>query len=173
MMRQFETSTVCGDGVPGFPAEACDDGNTAAGDGCSPTCTVEDECQNGVDDDGDGLVDFPSDTGCTSATDFLETQATLPCDDGIDNDGDGLTDFPDDPACQTGLSPKENPKCDDGIDNDGDGGTDWDGAGTGVPDAQCARPWRDRETAGTCGLGAEIVLLLGAVTSLRRRNRAR
>jgi cysteine-rich repeat protein len=31
---------VCGDGVVGG-GEECDDGGTAAGDGCSPTCTVE------------------------------------------------------------------------------------------------------------------------------------
>lgn len=33
--------TVCGDGVLGPFAEACDDGNLAPLDGCSPTCTVE------------------------------------------------------------------------------------------------------------------------------------
>ena len=32
---------VCGNGVRTAGAEACDDGNTAAGDGCSATCTVE------------------------------------------------------------------------------------------------------------------------------------
>jgi len=31
---------VCGDGAP-EGAEACDDGNAAAGDGCTPTCTLE------------------------------------------------------------------------------------------------------------------------------------
>jgi fibro-slime domain-containing protein len=31
---------VCGDGLK-FPGEACDDGNVRAGDGCSPTCTIE------------------------------------------------------------------------------------------------------------------------------------
>jgi len=41
MMRQFETTTVCGDGARGIPAEECDDGNTLAGDGCSGTCTAE------------------------------------------------------------------------------------------------------------------------------------
>ena len=32
-------------------------------------------CGNGVDDDGDGLVDFPDDPGCISATDQDETDA--------------------------------------------------------------------------------------------------
>jgi len=169
MMRQYETSTVCGDGVPGLPAEECDDGNGAAGDGCSPTCAIEDECSNGVDDDGDGLADFPNDPGCSSATDFLEVSAALPCDDGVDNDGDGFVDFPRDPACQTGLSPKENPRCDDGIDNDGDGKADWDGAGLGSPDLQCTVAWRDFEQASSCGIGAELLLLLPALRALRRR----
>ncbi len=88
MMRQFETSTSCGDGVPGLPAEECDDGNTVAGDGCSPTCTVEDECQNGIDDDGDGLIDFPADPGCVSPLD--PTEAGPP-----DADGDGVADSAD------------------------------------------------------------------------------
>jgi cysteine-rich repeat protein len=35
------TTVVCGDGAVISGSEACDDGNTAAGDGCSPTCTVE------------------------------------------------------------------------------------------------------------------------------------
>ncbi len=40
---QFNTSncTTCGNNVP-EPGEACEDGNTTAGDGCSPTCQVED-----------------------------------------------------------------------------------------------------------------------------------
>jgi cysteine-rich repeat protein len=41
MMRQFETTTVCGDGVRGLPVEECDDGNVIAGDGCSPACRLE------------------------------------------------------------------------------------------------------------------------------------
>ncbi len=44
------TLSICGNGaVEG--SEACDDGGTAAGDGCSATCTVE------GDSDGDGLLD--------------------------------------------------------------------------------------------------------------------
>jgi len=33
-------ATACGDGTSQWP-EQCDDGNTVAGDGCSPTCTLE------------------------------------------------------------------------------------------------------------------------------------
>jgi len=49
MMRQFETVTICGDGVLSAPQEQCDDGNTAAGDCCSATCQVE------PNPDGDAL----------------------------------------------------------------------------------------------------------------------
>jgi len=33
-------AAVCGDGLPD-PAEACDDGNSVSGDGCSPLCQLE------------------------------------------------------------------------------------------------------------------------------------
>ncbi|MEO7035418.1 MAG: DUF4215 domain-containing protein [Polyangiaceae bacterium] len=36
-----KTTTVCGDGAVYVGHEECDDGNTAAGDGCSPTCHWE------------------------------------------------------------------------------------------------------------------------------------
>jgi hypothetical protein len=46
-------------------------------------------CDNGIDDDGDGLTDFGGlDGGCTSPTDPDETEPGRPCDDGVDNDGD-------------------------------------------------------------------------------------
>jgi len=47
------------------------------------------ECDNGLDDDGDGLVDFGADPGCASAG-GIEAPA---CDDGLDNDLDGGTDW--------------------------------------------------------------------------------
>jgi YVTN family beta-propeller protein len=53
-------------------------------------------CSNGIDDDGDGLTDYPSDRGCASALAQREDPA---CDDGIDNDGDALVDHPADPEC--------------------------------------------------------------------------
>jgi cysteine-rich repeat protein len=43
MMRQFDVRAVCGDGALAAPIEACDDGNTQAGDGCSPSCKREPE----------------------------------------------------------------------------------------------------------------------------------
>ena len=60
-------------------------------------------CADGLDNDGDGLADYPADPGCASATDSDESNAPPPppaaCQDGRDNDGDGLVDFPSDPGC--------------------------------------------------------------------------
>lgn len=60
-------------------------------------------CSNGSDDDGDGIADYPSDPGCSSASDTDEYNAPPPpppppppaCNDGIDNDGDGGIDISD------------------------------------------------------------------------------
>jgi spore coat protein A len=52
MMRQFETTTTCGDGARGLPDEECDDGNLADGDGCSATCTLEAAADAGPTDSG-------------------------------------------------------------------------------------------------------------------------
>lgn len=65
-----------------------------AGGGTDP------QCSDGIDNDGDGLIDHPDDPGCDSTSDNDETDpVATQCSDGIDNDGDGLTDFPDDPGC--------------------------------------------------------------------------
>ncbi len=55
-------------------------------------------CSNGIDDDGDGRIDFGQDLKCRDADDPSED---LGCQDGYDNDGDGLVDFPEDPQCRT------------------------------------------------------------------------
>ncbi|RIL05000.1 MAG: hypothetical protein DCC71_12000 [Proteobacteria bacterium] len=153
-----------------------DDGHTIVGIGRNPSGVQRhwiahlDACWDGLDDDRDGLTDFPDDPGCSGNTDETERSDALPCDDGADNDGDGLADL-DDPACQTPTSPVENPKCDDDLDNDGDGGVDWDGgADAGTPDPECVgKPWRAREGANACGLGAELALALVLLATGRRR----
>jgi hypothetical protein len=79
---------------------------------CGPTyacisgvCTGNLACNNGLDDDGDGDVDFPEDPGCESAVDTDEVDdcpggASCPaCSNGIDDDGDGDTDYPADADC--------------------------------------------------------------------------
>jgi hypothetical protein len=138
------------------------------------TVTAERACSNGVDDDGDGLVD-DGDAGCYGADDPFETNAIVPCDDGFDSDGDGLIDWPDDPGCQTVISLMEDPACDDGADNDGDLFVDWDGGGVALPDPQCSgKPWRNSEAPPPpgCGLGFELVLLAPLLARTARRRRA-
>ncbi|MGQ0696770.1 MAG: hypothetical protein ACT4PZ_00875, partial [Panacagrimonas sp.] len=55
-------------------------------------------CSDTLDNDGDGLIDFPGDPGCSAAEDNDETDPPQ-CSDGKDNDGDGLIDFPADKGC--------------------------------------------------------------------------
>jgi hypothetical protein len=78
-------------------------------------------CNDGLDNDGDGLIDYPLDPGCQLLASEIEDPI---CDDGIDNDSDSLTDFPADKGCKSGHASIENPECNDGIDNDSDGLTD-------------------------------------------------
>jgi hypothetical protein len=47
-------------------------------------------CSDGLDNDGDGLVDYPDDPGCADASWELENPQ---CDDDLDNDGDGKIDW--------------------------------------------------------------------------------
>jgi hypothetical protein len=48
-------------------------------------------CNNGLDDDWDGLADT-ADPGCASTSDPAEKGAAA-CDNGLDDDGDGFVDF--------------------------------------------------------------------------------
>jgi probable HAF family extracellular repeat protein len=69
---------------------------------------VPEVCDDGVDNDGDDLIDCNDSADCsTDPTCSTPTEPEV-CDDNIDNDGDGLTDCLDrldcrqDPACKTG-----------------------------------------------------------------------
>jgi cysteine-rich repeat protein len=68
----------CGDGLLDPSEESCDDGNSAAGDGCSPTCSVE-----------TGFTCTPG--GCTTTCGDGLRAGTEDCDDGNLLDGDGCT----------------------------------------------------------------------------------
>ncbi|MCG8588006.1 MAG: hypothetical protein MJE66_01815, partial [Proteobacteria bacterium] len=97
-------------------------------------------CSDGLDNDGDGLVDFPEDPSCYGPESDDERTA---CSDGADNDGDGRTDFPADPGCFAAYSLVEETDCDDGVDNNGDGLVDAEDLGCFAPSArregaQCA-----------------------------------
>ncbi|CAN5556386.1 hypothetical protein BH20ACT2_BH20ACT2_21220 [soil metagenome] len=63
------------------------------------TCGAGDlpECSDGIDNDGDGFIDFPNDPECDSPDDDKEAAE---CVDTVDNDGDGLIDGPADPGCE-------------------------------------------------------------------------
>jgi Tol biopolymer transport system component len=88
------------------------------------------ECNDGVDNDQNGKIDFPADAGCKNAED--DSEASPPrrppaCSDGRDNDGDGLIDFPSDRGCYFFVDNDEEdpkPQCNDRADNDGDGKVD-------------------------------------------------
>ncbi|HTY19762.1 MAG TPA: myxococcus cysteine-rich repeat containing protein, partial [Myxococcota bacterium] len=135
---------TCGNGILEVD-EQCDDGNLVPGDGCSPACRTEHgQCDDGIDNDGDGKVDFGEDPGCLSASSPTESPA---CDDGIDNDGDGKIDWNGGP----GAEGTPDPDC---------VGRPWRNKET--PDT----------TAG-CGLGAELSLVFAALHMARRRRNRR
>jgi len=74
-----------------------DSGSLGAGESHSvaiATQVIKPGCDNGIDDDGDGLVDM-DDPGCLFPQAPIENPQ---CDDGKDNDGDGLVDWAD-PQC--------------------------------------------------------------------------
>jgi len=140
-------------------------------------------CSNGIDDDGDGLVDG-ADPGCDDPADASERSPAIACDDGIDNDGDGLLDGAD-PGCREPGWPLEDPACDNGVDDDSDGAIDFagldlngdldfDDPGEAPPDPDCDAAWRNTERAAqpACGLGPELLPLLAALARRRRRARS-
>ena len=100
------------------------------------------DCQDGLDNDGDGLVDAAQDPDCAHGSEAGSTASPIPatppkttapppsatanqCSDGRDNDGDGLVDRAQAPDCRTGRSESGGTRalseCHDGRDNDGDG----------------------------------------------------
>ena len=105
-------------------------------------------CADGMDGDGDGLVDHPDDPGCRTPDSSFENPQ---CQDGINNDPaeDALIDF--------------------------DGGLSALGFAASAPDPQCSGGWKNREKtqAHSCGLGFELALLLPALAWLRGRRRSR
>jgi hypothetical protein len=179
----------CADNCPlVFNPDQSDADADGAGDAC------KDACSDGLDNDGDGLADFPDDPGCDNAGDLSERSAALVCDDGLDNDSDGRVDFDPatfadpgdentdpagqgDPVCRTPTFDRETSLCQDGLHNDGDGRMDYDGGrsvhGTAQtePDARCGSPWRNQEHH-RCGLGFELALVLAPWVLLRRRRLA-
>ena len=68
-------------------------------------------CEDGLDNDSDGKIDYPADPGCSSLTDTSETDpppATVECNDGVDNADpeDTLVDLAD-PGCSSSTDTDE------------------------------------------------------------------
>ncbi|MBA3541810.1 MAG: pre-peptidase C-terminal domain-containing protein [Deltaproteobacteria bacterium] len=82
-------------------------GGAAGAKTCQPPA-----CSNSIDDDGDLLIDFPNEPGCTGPLDSDETD-TCPagvcpmCSNGIDDDGDGAMDYPNDSGCASAAGSSE------------------------------------------------------------------
>jgi hypothetical protein len=92
-------------------AADCEDGNRCTTDSCtggvcnhSPVseCAVPPEiCDDGMDNDGDGLVDC-KDPDCAQAPECRPREI---CGNCIDDDGDGLVDYEDPDCCAGGPMP--------------------------------------------------------------------
>lgn len=95
------------------------------------------QCADGIDNDGNGLIDYPADPGCDSRHDRYEEPKVVDppppppqCSNGINDDPaeDSLVDMAD-PGCSSPTDTTESPNpvvpppaaCADGVDNDGDG----------------------------------------------------
>jgi cysteine-rich repeat protein len=110
----------------GETTEECDDGGTAAGDGCSPICLFE-ECGNGYLDPDEQCDDgdIEGGDGCSAVCIREECGNTVldpgeECDDGGTAAGDGCSAVCIREECgNTILDPGE--ECDDGNDVDTDG----------------------------------------------------
>jgi hypothetical protein len=130
----------------------CDDGMECLEqiDGVA-RCTYP-ECDDGIDNNEDGLTDYPFDPGCDSSTDNIErTPDPLPdCWNNVDEDGDGLFDFGEDPDCESAADMYEMPACRDGIDNDGDGRRDFEGQRLLDPECSCADDSTEDQIEAVC-----------------------
>jgi cysteine-rich repeat protein len=127
-------SPVCGDGTVDS-GEACDDGNTVPGDGCSATCQVEvagtcgdgkvnpgEACDDGNTKDGDGCSSKCQKEASPTCGDNHVDMGEQ-CDDGNTQNGDGCSS-----TCQKEAGPKcgdnhvdPGEACDDGNMTPGDG----------------------------------------------------
>ena len=128
------------------------------------------DCDDGLDDDGDGLVDYPADPGCTSPTDTSEREATLACDNEFDDDGDGTIDL-EDPGCtDPGDTDERGPlyECDNGLDDDLDTFADFPN------DSGCLHPTNLYELpAPEPAVGWPLALGTLSLASAARRRRTR
>ncbi|MBK6517064.1 MAG: hypothetical protein IPG04_23840 [Polyangiaceae bacterium] len=133
-------------GAPGGPwdSECWDDVDCFEGEVCNAgICVLAEDCDNGFDDDGDGLTDL-ADEDCPEPSteicgDELDNDGDLAvdcqdsdcsavcvedCTNGIDDDADDLIDCQDSASCAT--CPLTETECGNLFDDDQDGLTDCD-----------------------------------------------
>ena len=90
----------------------CGNGSVCGGPAGNKKC-IAPQCSDGVDNNGDGKIDYPNDPGCTGPLDNSETTIACPgascpvCSDTVDNDGDGKKDFPADFGCSAASGTSE------------------------------------------------------------------
>lgn len=164
-MREFWCCAV----IISLLAFGCDGSNKATDEDLAD----KPACSDGIDNDADGMTDFPDDLSCSSAGGLSEDGSPAPqCSDGRDNDGDGKTDYPADPGCFV-------PQADDETDNcpDGDGcpqcangqDDDQNGAADYPADPACESAADATEflnVADACGAGLKIKQLPADGTDL-------
>ena len=107
--------TDCGNGILEEP-EQCDDGeDNGNGVYCSSQCTINPECNNGIDDDDDWYVD-EADIGCEDAYGYYDPtdddESNPFCGDGTCDNNETCSTCPDDCG-----SCEQDPYCGDGICN--------------------------------------------------------
>jgi hypothetical protein len=127
------------------------------------------DCDDGLDDDLDGLADYPADPGCSSPTDTDEREPTLACDNGLDDDGDGLIDLADVGCSGPGDTSERGAPyaCDNGVDDDLDSLVDYPN------DPECLHPTGMSEVPEP---GFALLIGIGGATAsalTRRRDRHR
>ena len=103
-----------GDGGGTVDGGGTSDGGGTGGDGGTAT---EDDCTDGLDNDGDGDADC-DDADCDEDAACHEVD----CNDGVDDEGDGLVDCDDDDCLGNPYCPELD--CGNGEDDDGDGWAD-------------------------------------------------
>jgi uncharacterized repeat protein (TIGR03806 family) len=167
---------ACGDGYR-TPPEACEDGNTDDGDGCTSNCVLE-FCGDGVvNDDGLETCEPPGTASCTDECETRapfcgdgETDAGEECDDGNLTEGDG---------CSSTCELESLTEPDGGVPMPDAGVPMADGGGPTAPDSGVTDPGPDtgggKVTAG-CSVGRnsspfDPVVLLGllGLAFVRRR----